>query len=131
MKVFLWIIQGLLCAAFCMAGTMKLMQPVEALATQMEWVKHFQPWMVKLIALSEVLGGLGLILPAIIKSLPQKLTVLAGAGLTLLMVGAVGTHAALGELNQSLPAIVLGLLAGYITYQRNTELQSQTVKKTV
>lgn len=122
MKKLIWIPQGLLIVGFAMAGIMKLIQPIEALSEQMSWVNHFQPWMVRTLALLEFIGAMGLLLPAFLKSLPSKLTVYAGAGLTLTMIGAVGTHVAIGEMNQLFPPLLLLAMSAYVTFYRNKEL---------
>jgi len=122
MKKLIWIPQGLLIVGFTMAGIMKLTQPIEALSAQMSWVNHFQPWMVRTIALLEILGAMGLLLPAFVKSLPSKLTVYASAGLALTMVGAVITHVAIGETSQSIIPFMLFAISAYVTFYRNKEL---------
>ncbi len=122
MKKLIWIPQGLLIVGFAMAGIMKLIQSIEALSAQMSWVNHFQPWMVRVIAFLQFMGAMGLLLPAFLKSLPSKLTVYAGAGLALTMVGAVITHVAIGETGQSIIPLVLFAMAAYVTFYRKKEL---------
>ncbi len=91
MNIFLWIVAGLLALGFLGAGAMKLSQPREKLAASMGWVEDFSPPMVKAIGALEVLGALGLILPAATGIAPI-LTPLAAVGLALVMVGAIVTH---------------------------------------
>ncbi|MFQ6677418.1 MAG: DoxX family protein [Fidelibacterota bacterium] len=122
MKKLIWIPQGLLIVMFAMVGFMKLTQPIEALSAQMSWVTHFQPWIVRTIAFLEILGAVGLLLPAFIKSLPSKLMFFAAAGLALTMVGAVITHVAIGETSQSIIPFVLFAMSAYVTFYRNREL---------
>jgi DoxX-like family len=43
MNVLLWIVAGLLAAAFLVAGLTKLTQPKEKLAARMGWVEDFSP----------------------------------------------------------------------------------------
>ena len=117
MNIVLWVVQVLLAAGFLMAGGMKLMTPHDALAAQMAWVNHFPAFAPKLIGLLEVLGGLGLILPALLRIKPE-LTPLAGACLALLMVGAFITHLVLGEYGMSLPSLVMGLLSAFVAWGR-------------
>lgn len=118
MNVVLWVLAGVLAAAFLAAGAMKATQPKEKLATNMAWVEDFSPGMVKTIGALEVLGALGLILPAATGIAPI-LTPLAATGLVLTMMGAVATHLRRGEpLVASLPAIVLGLLSAVVAWGR-------------
>src|SRR5215813_9877823 len=91
MNVAVWIVQVLLALAFLAAGLVKLTQPKEKLAAQMGWVNDFSPTIVKAIGLIEVLGAVGLVLPALTHILPI-LTPLAAGGLVLDMVGAAATH---------------------------------------
>lgn len=93
MNVFLWIVQALLAAAFVMAGVMKSTQPKEKLAPKLPWVRDFSPATVRFIGIAELLGGLGLILPAATGIAPI-LTPLAATGLAIIMVlaAAAATH---------------------------------------
>lgn len=110
-----WILQALLALAFLGAGMGKLFQPYDAVAAQMAWAREFPPVAVKLIGLAEVLGAFGLLLPSILRVLPI-LTPIAGAGLSVLMLGAVGTHVKLGE--PPFAALVLAVLAAVVAYGR-------------
>ncbi len=57
MNTALWIAQGILGALFIMAGFMKSVQPKEKLSKNMPWVYDYSALQVKLIGLSELLGG--------------------------------------------------------------------------
>ncbi|MFN8450015.1 MAG: DoxX family protein [Anaerolineae bacterium] len=79
METFVWVVQILLALAFFMAGIMKLTQPIDKLETRLSWIESINPRnMVRGIGLVEVLGALGLILPAVTGILPV-LTPLAAA----------------------------------------------------
>lgn len=117
MNIALWIVQALLAFAFLAAGGMKLATPVDQLAEQMAWVASVPSFVPKVIGLLEVLGAVGLILPSALRIQPQ-LTPLAAGGLVLTMLGAIGTHVALGELAQTPPGIVLGALAAFVAWGR-------------
>jgi putative oxidoreductase len=106
---------------FLMAGGMKLFTPHDALAAQMAWVNHFPAIAPKLIGLLEMLGGLGLILPSLLRIKPW-LTPLAAMGLCLLMAGAFITHLVLGEYGMSAPSLIMGLLSGFIAWGRSKRL---------
>ena len=111
MKVALWIAQALLALAFLAAGAMKLTQPLATLATSLAWTADVPGALVRLIGLAEVLGALGLVLPAATRILP-RLTVVAAAALALVMLLASVFHLTRGEA-MMLPATLLlvGLLA--------------------
>ncbi|SPL88285.1 putative integral membrane protein [[Actinomadura] parvosata subsp. kistnae] len=93
MNVALWIIAGLLAAAFLAGGTIKLVLPKKKLAATSTggWAEDFGTGSVKTIGVLEVLAAAGLILPAALGIAPV-LVPLAALGLALLMVGAMITH---------------------------------------
>src|SRR5215217_729746 len=97
MGIALWVVQVLLGAAFLVSGATKLMQPKEKLAKNMGWVEDFSQPTVRIIGALEVLGAIGVVLPALTGILPW-LTPLAALGLVLLMAGAVYTHLPRGGL---------------------------------
>ncbi|GAA4589243.1 putative membrane protein YphA (DoxX/SURF4 family) [Actinoplanes octamycinicus] len=118
MNVVLWIIAGLLAAAFLAAGAMKVSQPKEKLvASGMGWAADFSAGQVKLIGVLEVLAAIGLILPAALDIVPV-LVPLAALGLVLTMIGAVVVHARRGESQALLPSLVLLVLAAVVAWGR-------------
>lgn len=113
----LWAVQILLALAFLMAGGMKATAPLDELAKNMSFVSHVPGALVRFIGISEVLGAVGLVLPAATRIQPW-LTPLAGALLAVVMVLAMGTHLSLGE-PEALPAnLVLGGLAAFVAVGR-------------
>lgn len=117
MGIALWIIAGIIAVAFFMAGLMKLTQPKEKLAANMPWVGDFSPGKVKAIGTIEVLGALGLILPAALDIAPI-LTPIAATGFALNMVGAAVIHLRRGE-KQMVPInLVLLVLAAFVAVMR-------------
>ncbi|MCC7111792.1 MAG: DoxX family protein [Deltaproteobacteria bacterium] len=118
LNIGLWVVQALLALAFIGSGMMKLTTPVDELIKMgMTWAADM-PWLPKFIGLSEVLGGLGLILPAATRILPI-LTPVAAALLTLVMVLGVGVHVATGDIAHSPPAFILGALSAFVAYGRS------------
>jgi len=117
-NVTLWVIAGLLAAAFAAAGLMKLAQPKAKLAESgMAWTEDFTESQVKLIGLVEVLGALGLILPAALDIAPI-LTPIAAAGLALTMLGATVVHARRGEKSSIPVTLVLAALSAFVAIMR-------------
>ena len=111
MNIVLWVIAALLAAAFLGSGFMKLSQSKAALIEKgMAWANDFSPTAIRGIGALEVVGAVGLILPAALDVAPV-LTPLAAAGLALVMAGAVAEHLRLGERKELFPALVLGVLA--------------------
>jgi len=113
----LWILQSLLALAFLAAGGMKLSQPKEKLEASMAWVADVSAPTVRFIGTVEVLGALGLILPAA-TGVATVLTPLAAVGLALVMVGAVITHARRSESQQIVVNLVLLAIAAVIAWGR-------------
>ena len=87
MNFTLWIIAGLLAAVFLFAGTIKLIVPKEKLAAKGGWIEDFSAGFVKALGAVEILGAVGLILPALLDIAPV-LVPLAALGLGLIMIGA-------------------------------------------
>lgn len=114
--IALWVVQGLLAVAFGLAGFMKLTAPIAQLAANgMNFVNHYSVEMVRFIGLSEVLGALGLILPAALRIKPF-LTPLAATGLAITMVLAAFEHISQGE--PIVANLVLLALTGFVAWGR-------------
>jgi uncharacterized membrane protein YphA (DoxX/SURF4 family) len=117
MNIVLWVVQILLALGFAMAGAMKVSQPIEKLAQRMGWVNDFAPQVVRLIGALEILGAIGLILPAI-TGIWSWLTPVAAVGLVLTMVGAMITHVRRGEYPNLGVNLVLLVLAVVVVFGR-------------
>lgn len=118
MNIVLWVIAGLLAAAFLTAGAMKVIQPREKLvASGMGWAADLSPAAVKAIGALELLAAIGLILPAVTGIAPI-LVPLAAAGLVIVMLGAVIVHVRRGELPALVPSVVLLILAAVVAWGR-------------
>ena len=118
MNIVLWIIQVLLALLFLFAGGMKLVIAPAVLQSMGSPNQIVLPGLlVRFIGACEVLGGLGLILPGLLRIRPG-LTPLAAAGLVIIMIGAtVLTFVADGMAPALLP-IVAGILAAFVAYGR-------------
>jgi uncharacterized membrane protein YphA (DoxX/SURF4 family) len=114
MNIALWIIQALLAALFLFAGGTKLVLPIEEMTKQMP----MPGWFLRFIGVAEVLGGLGLVLPWLLRIRPG-LTPLAAAGLLIIMVGATVTTLITGEIAMALFPLIVGILCAFIAYGRS------------
>ena len=117
MNTVIWIIQILLAAAFFSAGLVKWLQPKEKLAERMAWVNDFSMPTIRAIGTAEMLGGIGLVLPALTNILPT-LTPLAAGGLVLVMLGAVATHVRRHEYTMIVVNLTLLAFAAFVLYGR-------------
>lgn len=116
MNITLWIAAGLLALAFLGAGTMKVLRSKEQLAgAGMAWTEDFSAPMVKTIGTLEILGALGLILPALTGILPVLVPV-AALGLAITMAGAIIVH--LRRRETIVPPLVLLVLAAFVAIGR-------------
>lgn len=118
MNIVLWVVAGLLAAAFFASGIMKLIQPKEKLAAAgMDWSEDFSAGTIKAIGALEVLAAIGLILPAVLGVAPV-LVPLAAVGLVLIMIGAGITHGRRGESQMIVVNVVLLALAAFVAWGR-------------
>lgn len=109
MLVALWIITALLTVAFLGAGIMKLVRPRSALIDGgMPWAADFSSASIRVIAVLEIIGALGLILP-LATGVARVLTPVAAVALAALMLGAVVVHVRRRE--PVVPPVVLTLLS--------------------
>lgn len=120
MNTALWIVQGLLCALFIMAGLMKLTQPKEKLA-KMAWTTRQTAGMIKFIGASELLIGFGLILPHLTNILPI-LTPIAAVATCLIMLLAAADHYKAKETKEVGTNIFILVLAAFVAYGRFSSL---------
>jgi uncharacterized membrane protein YphA (DoxX/SURF4 family) len=117
MNTILWIAQILLAVGFLMSGVMKATQPKEKLAEKMKWVQDFSEGQIRLIGILEILGAVGVVLPALTGILPW-LTPIAATGLVLTMIGAALTHLRRGEYPNIIANMVLLTLAVVVVFGR-------------
>ena len=118
MNIVLWVIAGLLAAAFLGAGLMQLTRSREKLAASgMAWTEDFSPGVIKTIGALELLAAIGLILPAALNIAPV-LVPLAATGLAVVMVGAMITHARRREFPMIAGNLVLLVLAALVMWGR-------------
>jgi uncharacterized membrane protein YphA (DoxX/SURF4 family) len=115
MNIALWIIQALLAALFLFAGGMKLVMPIEDIIKQMPL--PLPGWFVRFTGVVELLGGIGLIVPWLLRIKPG-LTPLAAAGLVIVMIGATVYTLAAGEIASAPMPLIVGILVGFVAYGR-------------
>jgi hypothetical protein len=116
MNIVLWIIQALLALLFLFAGGTKLVMSLDVLQKMAAEI-HLTAMFLRFIGVVEVLGGLGLILPGLLKVKPGLIPI-AAAGLLIIMIGAV----ALSIMGQGVAAgifpLITGALCAFVAYGR-------------
>jgi uncharacterized membrane protein len=115
----LWIVAGLLAAVYLFSGSVKLIMSKEKLATVPAggWVNDFSSGTVRAIGALEILGAVGLVLPAVTGIAPV-LVPLAALGLAALMAGAVITRLRRHEPKPMLADLVYLALAAFVAWGR-------------
>jgi len=114
MTYALWIIQALLALLFLFAGSVKLVLPIAEMTKDMPGMPG---WFLRFIGVAEILGGLGLILPGLLR-IRTGLTPLAAAGLVIIMIGATVVTLMTGGGPMAAIPLVVGLLAAFVGYGR-------------
>lgn len=118
MNFALWIVAAVLAFAFAGAGVFKLVSTPEKLVESgMGWASDFSASSIKAIGAVEVLGAVGLILPALVHIAPV-LVPLAALGLAATMIGAAVVHARRKETPMIAVNVVLLALALFVAWGR-------------
>ena len=120
MNVALWIVAGLLAAAYLFSGGGKLIlakERIGTMSTSAGWVEDFSAGSVRAIGILEVLGAVGLILPAVLDIAPVMVPVTAVCW-ALLMVGAMIVHGRLGQFTFVMLNSVYLALAAFVAWGR-------------
>jgi uncharacterized membrane protein YphA (DoxX/SURF4 family) len=116
-NIVVWVVQVLLAIAFAFSGFMKMTQPEAKLIERMPYVEDFPGIRIKLIGAVEVLGALGLVLPAWTGIAPI-LTPIAAAGFCVHMLLAAVVHIRRKEFNALPINAVLFVLALFVAIMR-------------
>jgi uncharacterized membrane protein YphA (DoxX/SURF4 family) len=114
MNIVLWIVQILLAVTFLWSGATKLLDPAQL---PWPWISQ-NPGLVKVTAIFDLLAGIGLVLPALLRILP-KLTVYAAYGTIALMIAAIVFHVSRGEASQIGFNVFVIVAAAFIAWGRH------------
>ena len=118
MNIVLWVVASLLALAFLASGISMVTGERSQMIEKTPYVEDFPQNAVRLIGAVEILGAIGLILPAALGIAPV-LVPLAATGLALVMVGAAVVHLRRGEgIQAAIPSLVLAVLAAFVAWGR-------------
>lgn len=117
MNTALWIVQIVLALVFVVTGGLKLVLPLDKIAERMGKKDGFSPRVMRIIGLLEVMGAVGIVLPAWTEILPW-LTPLSAGGLMLTMVGAAFENVRHKHFPMIMLNFLLGVLAIFVIYGR-------------
>lgn len=95
LRLLLWLAQTVLALCYVGGGLFKLVTPLPTLAGLWPWAGEY-PTLLRLTGLLDILGGIGIIVPALTHIQP-RLTTLAAGGLVLLQLAAILFHLTRGE----------------------------------
>lgn len=113
LNIVLWVAQGLLALTFIWVGFMKIANPGDL---PFPWIKE-NPSLVLITGIFDLSGGLGIVLPTLLRIQP-KLTVLTAYGIIALMVVASIFHISRGEGKNIGVNIFIFLVAAFIAWGR-------------
>jgi uncharacterized membrane protein len=116
MHIILWIAQ-LILAAFLLIGAVMKFMPIEKIAPLIPWTGELQPVIVRLLGCIDLLGAIGLIIPALLRIKPQ-LTKWSAIGIIALMVSAITFHILRGEASVIGFNILIVVIAIFIAWGR-------------
>ena len=120
MNVALWIVACVLAAAYFFGGSGKLIlskDRIHAFGPSAHWVEDVSGGTVKVIGAFEVLGALGLVLPAVLDTAPV-LVPIAALGLVVVMIGAAITRLRRHEYTLMVVDLVYLALAAFVAWGR-------------
>ena len=117
LRIGLWVAQGLVCFVFIAAGLVKMLTPISQLAAMMPWTGEHSEAFVRIIGAIDLAGGIGILLPALTRILPN-LSVLAALGCSVLQVFAIAFHVSRGEAPVTPLNLVLLALALFVLWGR-------------
>lgn len=118
-NIVLWIAQVLLAAMFLMVGAMKTFIPIDELSATLPLAAEM-PGLTHFIGISELAGGLGLILPAALRILPH-LTIVAAWAICLVMILALLFHLFRSEYSALPTNLILALIAAFVAWGRKVK----------
>lgn len=113
----LWMAQGVLAFFLLWGAYMKLGMPLDDAAKMAPWVAA-HPVLAKFTGFVDLLGGLGILLPALLRIQP-RLSLLAAAGIIALQVLAMGFHLMRGEAMVLPMNLLLLALAAFVLWGRS------------
>lgn len=117
MHIGLWVAQALLGLMFIAAGFAKATQPIAGLSEMMHWPGSVSPMLVRFIGICEFLGGIGLLLPSVLR-IKTLLTPYAAVGIATIQILAMVFHISRGEFGNIIPNIIIAGIAIFIYWGR-------------
>tara|TARA_B100001057_G_scaffold498575_1_gene606076 strand:+ start:5423 stop:6178 length:756 start_codon:yes stop_codon:yes gene_type:complete len=124
MATFRISLQLLLFLIFAVGGGYRFIQPVDVLAKKMLWVSYFDPLIVRAISIVEVVCGIGIVLPFILKDTTFDFALYSGSLLMITMIGAAITHLWIGDYKQIFGNLFLLFMIYFVTFSPQQSVES-------
>ena len=116
MNRVLWVLQVVFGLYFVGVGVIHFVLP-EGLPEMISWMYDLDDGLHLAAGTAEILGGLGLILPAVTRIRPELVS-WAAYGLVIVMIGAAVWHISRGEAAQIVLNVINAAILGFIGYGR-------------
>jgi uncharacterized membrane protein len=113
----LWLLQIVLALAFLPLGLLKVTRSRQRLLRVQPWVEDYPEPVVTTIGVLELLGAVGVVLPAVV-GVWTVLVPVAATGLAILLVGAVVVHLTRHEANRLAAPVALLVAAAAVALGR-------------
>jgi len=116
MEIALWIVQSLLGLLFVITGSFKFFQSKEkVIASGGTWAGDFKPRIIKAIAATELISGLLVIVPKVLK-IEGYLPFIGASCIALIMIGSIFVHIRRREMQHAAINTVFLLMALFVVY---------------
>jgi len=128
LNIILWISQ-ILIAILLLSGTFIKFMPIEKVAAMMPWTGEVPVWAVRLLGVIDLLGAIGLILPAAL-GIKRKLVAVTALCIVLLMISAIVFHVARNEASSIGINIFTASVAAFIAWGRSSKASIRSKQST-
>jgi putative oxidoreductase len=129
-NIALWVLQWTLCALLLGVGISKFALSHEDMRAIMPWSAAVPLWFVRFIAIMEITGAVGLVVPAWLRVVPEA-TPWAACGIVGMQWLALAFHLGRQEWFMTPVNIVLGIAAGIVAWGRFNYLPIKEMKQPV
>jgi hypothetical protein len=118
LRLSIWAVQVLAFVAFVSTGLVKLLKPIPELAAMWPWTGQLPVPAVRVLAIIDIAGGVGVLLPSLTRIMPRLAVVAAWCCVTL-QIFAMVFHISRGEEAVTPVNIVFLALVAYVAWGRS------------
>ena len=118
-NVAFWIVSAGIGLVFAASGATKLVVPKNRLAVRgSNWVDDFSSGTVVFVGLTEIVGGLAILAPAVLEISPLLAATVGSVGLIVVMLGAAVVHARRREAGMIIMNLALLAVTAFAIWHR-------------